>query len=372
MRRSTSRDASSEFERISLDELPPQGTRPQLQINIVPPTDSNPPVPSSSPSLSPSRPIIIPRVSLQRNISSGPTSHWRKPSYSRVDSSANPKGDSPSSSRQYDEEGGVELEVSEVEEGLNAALGTGVELGSWLPTTRQPSFRRVEPSPAITTPQIVVDDTALQDVFVPDERETAGLAVNAGQIAGTAPVRRARTLSPGRGRPGELLGYDLGTLERRGSAEGDLGSPTSPAASDADKSLAPTTNSVFRHIRKASQRVVNLANAGDGTEQNEGFPFIEPTKSRPTTREGPAEFPFPSLGQSSSSVDKFATEFNVAETGHSPHIDAVALRGKSLGIFGPDNYIRNRLCNLLLHSYINTATLIDIVVPRSLLSCWSL
>jgi hypothetical protein len=240
--------------------------------------------------------------------------------------------------------------MSEVQEGLNAALGTGVELGSWLPTTRQPSFRRLAPSPSMTTPQIVVEDTAVQDVFEPDERETAGLAVNASQIAGTAPVRRARTLSPGRTRPGELLGYDLGAIERRGSTEGNTTSPASPIGSDTDRNLAPTTSSVIRHIRKASQRVVNLANARDETEDIAGFPFIEPTKSRPTTREGPVEFPFPSLGPSGSSVDKFATEFNVLETGHSPHIDAVALRGKSLGIFGPDNYLRNWLCNLLLHS----------------------
>lgn len=350
MRRSSSRDASGEFERISLDELPPQGNRPHLQI--VPPTETSPPSPTS---LSPSRPIIIPRVSLQRNKSSGPTSHWRKPSYSRVDSSGNLKSDSPGSSRSYDEEGAAELEIKEVQEGLNAALGTGAELGSWLPTTRQPSFRRMEQASPIATPQIVVEDTGVQDVFEPDERETAGLTVNASQIAGTAPVRRARTLSPGRNRPGagELLGYDLGAIERRGSTEGGTTSPTSPIASDTERNLAPATNSVMRHIRKASQRVVNLANAGDETDDNAGFPFMEAApKSRPATREGPVEFPFPSLGTPNSSVDKFATEFNVSETGHSPHIDAVALRGKSLGIFGPDNYLRNLLCNLLLHTFL--------------------
>lgn len=245
----------------------------------------------------------------------------------------------------------MELEISEVQEGLNAALGTGAELGSWLPTTRQPSFRRTDRSPSVTTPQIVIEDTAVQDVFEPDERETAGLAVNASQIAGTAPVRRARTLSPGRNRPGELLGFDLGAVERRGSQEGGPNSPASSGGSEADRNLAPTTSSVIRHIRKASQRVVNLANAGDENDENAGFPFHDTTtRSRPTTREGPVEFPFPSLGASTSHVDKFATEFNVSETGHSPHIDAVALRGKSLGIFGPDNYIRNWLCNVLLHS----------------------
>lgn len=357
MRHSSSRDASGEFERISLDELSPQGARPQL--HIVPPTETSTP----SPSLSPSRPIIIPRVSLQRNKSSGPTSHWRKPSYSRVDSSGNLKSDSPGASRPYDEEGAAELEIQEVQEGLNAALGTGAELGSWLPTTRQPSFRRIEQISPTSTPQIVVEDTAVQDVFEPDERETAGLAVNASQIAGTAPIRRARTLSPGRNRPGagELLGYDLGAIERRGSTEGGSPSSPSPVASDSERNLTPATNSVMRHIRKASQRVVNLANAGAEAEDDSGFPFVEATpKSRPATRDGPVEFPFPSLGTSNSSVDKFSTEFNVSETGHSPHIDAVALRGKSLGIFGPDNYLRNRLCNLLLHTYVPLPTTSDL------------
>jgi hypothetical protein len=345
---SNSREASAEFERISLDELPRPNQQPQIQI--VPPTEQNPPLPTS---LSPSRPIILPRVSLQRERSTGPSSHWRKPSYSRVDSSANPKTDSTESSRQYDEDGGVDPDIKEVQDGLNFALGTGAEIGSWLPTTRQPSFRRAEQT--IPAPQIVVEDTGVQDVFEPDERETAGLTVNASEIAGAMPVRRARTLSSQRIPPitTDMLGADLGAVERRGSSM-DNSMPTSPLTPDGDKKLTPGGNSVIRHIRKASQRVVNLANAGDEAEGSQGFPFPGSSPNlRPSTREGPIEFPFPSLGAPISPVDKLSTEFSVSETGHSPFVNEVELRGKSLGIFGPDNWFRNWLCNILLHSYVH-------------------
>jgi hypothetical protein len=342
----SSRETSAEFERISLDELPrPNPQQPQIQI--VPPAETDPPIPAS---LSPSRPIILPRVSLQRERSTGPSTHWRKPSYSRVDSSANPKTDSPESSRQYDEDGGVDPDIKEVQDGLNVALGTGQEIGSWLPITRQTSFRRTEQiGPA---PQIVVEDTGVQDVFEPDERETAGLTLNASEIAGALPVRRARTLSSRRipAITTDTLGVDLGAVERRGSSM-DTSNPTSPISPGGEKKLTPGPSSVIRHLRKASQRVVNLANTSEEVEEAPGFPFPgHSPKVRPSTREGPVEFPFPSLGPPTSPVDKLSTEFSVSETGHSPFIETVELRGKSLGIFGPHNWFRNWLCNVLLHS----------------------
>src|SRR5437773_9865920 len=173
------REPSTEFERISLDDLSARPeNRPQIQV--VPPPDENPQIPAS---LSPSRPIILSRVSLRRANTSN-THPWRRPSYSRVDSAGNPRTDPPEpTAPRYDEEGGVDPDLHEVAEGLNAALGTSTDLGSWLPTTRQPSIRRVEQRP--TTPQIVVEDTSAEEVlFEPDERETASLTDNANQIAG--------------------------------------------------------------------------------------------------------------------------------------------------------------------------------------------
>src|SRR5271154_2266410 len=147
-----SREPSTEFERISLDDLsrPPAGP----QIQVVQPTEQPPPNPAT---LSPSRPIVLSRVSLHRTPSN---THWRRPSYSRLESSANPNIDPPEPARQYDEEGGVDPDLREVEEGLNAALGTSADLGSWLPTTRQPSIRRPELIPS--APQIVVQDTSAE------------------------------------------------------------------------------------------------------------------------------------------------------------------------------------------------------------------
>src|SRR5216110_2522533 len=104
------REPSSEFERISLDDL---SARPETspQIQVVPPPDRNPQIPAS---LSPSRPIILSRVSIRRANTSN-THRWRRPSYSRVDSTANPRTDPPEpTAPQHDEEGGVDPDLQEV------------------------------------------------------------------------------------------------------------------------------------------------------------------------------------------------------------------------------------------------------------------
>jgi len=355
---SNSRDPSSEFERISLDDLSRRDEGPP-QVQVVPPPEetSGSQLPAT---LSPSRPIIIPRVSLRRANTGGSTLHWRKPSYSRVDSAANPRIDPPEPTRQYDEEGGVDPDIREVQEGLNAALGTSTDMGSWLPTTqRQPSFRRVEQLP--TTPQIVVQDTNAEETFEPDERETAGLAENASQIAGTSStpsVRRARTLETRRPRidTSGMLVPDLGAVERRGSASDIHLSPLTPGGNDGERASSPGGNSVMRHIRKASQRVVNIGGQEDDrAESPGGFPFPgQSPKVRPMDMDGPREFPFPSLGAPVTPIEKMSTEFDVSETGHSRYLETVELRGKSLGIFGPDNAFRNWLCDVLLHPYIQS------------------
>lgn len=360
---SNSRDPSSEFERISLDDLSRREEGPP-QVQVVPPPEetSGSQLPAT---LSPSRPIILPRVSLRRTNTGGSTLHWRKPSYSRVDSSTNPRIDPPEPTREYDEEGGVDPDIREVQEGLNAALGTSTDLGSWLPTTqRQPSVRRVEQ--LSTTPQIVVQDMNEEEMFEPDERDTAGLTDNASQIAGTSStpsVRRARTLETRRPRidTSGMLVPDLGAVERRGSTSDIHLSPSSPGSNEGERVSSPGGNSVIRHLRKASQRVVNIGGQEDDdrVESPGGFPFPRSSpKLGPVVieRELPShqqEFPFPSLGAPVTPIEKTSTEFDVSETGHSRYIETVELRGKSLGIFGPNNAFRNWLCDVLLHPYIS-------------------
>jgi hypothetical protein len=344
---SNSRNPSSEFERISLDELPRPEARPPLRI--VPPEETNPPIPSS---LSPSRSIILPRGNVRRTNTSKFSSHWRKPSYSRVTSSTNAKDESSIPAQPYDEEGGVEPDIREVEEGLNIALGTSTDLGSWLPTTRSPTIRRTEQSPA--TPQIVVEDTTAEDAFDTDERETAGLTENAGPIAGAPSPKRAKTLSPKRPRivTSGLLGSDLGALERRGSASDVHVSPTSPTSGDVDRILSPGRNVVIRHLRKASQRVVNIAHTDEQDEDVDRFDSsgVLP-KKRPSISESPREFPLSSSSTPISPTWRLSTEFAPDETGHSRWIETVELQGKSLGLFGPKNAFRNWLCDVLLHPY---------------------
>src|SRR5579871_5303068 len=289
---SSSRNASSEFERISLEDLSPAPRQPP-RLQIVPPADE--PEQSSPFPRSPSRPIQIPRVDLRRHNTAGIQLHWRKPSYSRVESSANPRIDTPGTSSQYEGEGVADPDMEELKEGLNVALGTGSETGSWLPITRQLSARKSSGEDIPLTPQIVVEDTA-QETSETDERETAGLTINAGQIAGAEPVRRSTTLSPQRPRINttRLLGSDLEAVERRGSRlESPSGSRTS-ITSDSDS--APASNSVIRHLRKASQRVVNIAYAGEEAEARSEYPFPGTSpKTKPAASPiGPSEFPFPS------------------------------------------------------------------------------
>ena len=354
---SSSRGTSAEFERISLEDLsrpdpqPPQPPR----LQIVPPVDE--PEQISPLPRSPSRPIAIPRVDLRRQNTTGIALHWRRPSYSRVESSANARTDTQGPTAQYDSEGVVEPDMEELKEGLNAALGTGQELGSWLPITRQPSTRRVSGEDIPLAPQIVVEDTTVE-TFEPDERETAGLTVNASQIAGTVPVTRSRTLSPQRPRISTtgMLGSDLGAVERRGSiVDSPGGSRTSVISSEGEKPQGGG-NTMIRHLRKASQRVVNIANTGEDLEPQTEFPFpgASPRMKPAAASPGATEFPFPAPGALSapiSPIEKLSTEFDVEDTGHAPLIDTVEFRGKSLGVFGPDNKIRNWLCNILLHPY---------------------
>jgi hypothetical protein len=340
------REPSTEFERISLDDLSRPDAGPQIQVE--PPPERNTPIPSS---LSPSRPIILSRVSLRRTNTTA--SHWRRPSYSRLDSSGTPKTDLPEpSAPRYDDEGGVDPNLHEVAEGLNAALGTSRDLGSWLPTTRQASVRRAELLPE--TPQIVVEDTSTEEVFETDERETAGLTDNASQIAGAPPSQTSRAVRAQRPRIDTtgMLGSDLGAVERRASASDIHLSPVSRTSADSDRALSPGGN-VMRHLRKASQRVVNIANEGDRPENIGGFSFPGGSpKLRPSMSDDGQELAFPSLGTPISPLDKLSTEFATAETGHSPWIEPVELRGKSLGIFGPDNAFRNWFCDILLHPFV--------------------
>jgi hypothetical protein len=268
----------------------------------------------------------------------------------------------PEPSRQYDEEGGVDPDIQEVQEGLNVALGTNMEIGSWLPTTRQPSTRRVEHTAAM--PQIVVQDTTVDDGFELDERDTAGLTVNASHIAGAAPVRgrQPSTRRPS-AEPPEMLGHDLGAVERRGSGEGSSSRPNS-SGSDGSRlshpaALTPGASTVMRHIRKASQRIVNIANTDDQKAETPGgfpFPGLSP-KIHPSTPDGPQEFPFPSLDAKPSPVEKLSSEY-VIDFGEPPAFQKVKLHGKSLFIFGPDNVIRNWFCIMLLHSYVHSSILL--------------
>jgi hypothetical protein len=216
--------------------------------------------------------------------------------------------------------------------------------------------------PSSPTPQILVEDTTAEETFDTDERETAGLTENAGQIAGAPSPNPAKTLNPKRPRiiTSGLLGSDLSALERRVSPTDAHVSPTSPTSGDVDRILSPGGNTVIRHLRKASQRVVNIAHTDEHGQEADSFAFAGVSPKRPSISETPQEFPFSASATPTSPIRNFSTEFPADETGHSRWIDTVELQGKSLGIFGPKNVFRNWLCDILLHPYalVSSASLI--------------
>ena len=123
-------------------------------------------------------------------------------------------------------------------------------------------------------------------------------------------------------------------------------------------------------VRKMSQRVVNLSNEPEIVEQS-----IRRQPSRDARLEAPPSFPaYIEYGN-----DESGTAFSPLEKSR-PTITAVGqepetfkrqpnpLKGKSLGVFPPDNWIRLRLCEMLVHPLTEPIILVLIFVQTLLLA----
>ena len=123
-------------------------------------------------------------------------------------------------------------------------------------------------------------------------------------------------------------------------------------------------------MRKMSQRVVNLSNEPEIVEQS-----IRRQPSRDARLEAPPSFPaYVDYGN-----DESGTAFSPLEKSR-PMVVAVSqeqddykeqpnpLKGKSLGIFPPDNWIRLRSCEMLVHPLTEPIILILIFVQTILLA----
>ena len=192
-----------------------------------------------------------------------------------------------------------------------------------------------------------------------DTRYTAPIS---GAISPQAGLR-APLPSTSHSRTGSRLGDDLPHMEA------GLGRPTSSiSAKSLSLSSASPLSRAGTILRKASQRVVNLSNEPDSVDQAlrrqrsirdarmEGPPTLPAMldyahDDRPSP---PPEKPQPVVSSEASS-DHWA-----------PHPNP--LKGKSLGIFGPENKLRLWLCEMLVHPVTEPIILILIVIQTILLA----
>ena len=211
-----------------------------------------------------------------------------------------------------------------------------------------------------------VDDAEQEPFFSPQDTDRTPLTDSRflQPIAGSrepGPGLRAPPPSVGHSRSGSRLGDDLPHMEA------GIGRPASTMST---KSLNPSSasNPLTRAgtiLRKASQRVVNLSNEPDTIESN----LHRERSIREARMEEPPTFPamqdYAHDERSSPPPEKSQSPFLTDE----PFQPAPnPLKGKSLGIFSPNCWIRLKLCEMLVHPVTEPIILILIVVQTILLA----
>ncbi|KAL8697386.1 MAG: hypothetical protein Q9224_002343 [Gallowayella concinna] len=123
-------------------------------------------------------------------------------------------------------------------------------------------------------------------------------------------------------------------------------------------------------VRKMSQRVVNLSNEPDPVEPN--------VRRQPENRQGVLEGPpsFPAMdayahdepSRTPPEVEKSRPLVSSTQIKEDWQQQANPLKGKSLGIFAPDNWLRLWLCEVLVHPFTEPVILVLIVIQTILLA----
>ena len=175
------------------------------------------------------------------------------------------------------------------------------------------------------------------------------------------PGLRAPPPTVGHSRSGSRLGDDLPHMEA------GMGRPSSTMSM---KSLSPSSasNPLSRAgtiLRKASQRVVNLSNEPDTIENS----LRRERSIREARMEEPPTFPamqeYAHDERSSPPPEKAQP---LVSTQEPLQPEPNPLKGKSLGIFSPENWVRRKLCEMLVHPATEPIILILIVVQTILLA----
>ena len=217
------------------------------------------------------------------------------------------------------------------------------------------------------TPTPMMHEPEPDNFFPPQDSDSTPLT----DLRYLAPISGAPASAPqssSHSRMGSRLGDDLNM---------EAGREHRPSSTLSTRSLAPpmagsTLSRAGTIIRNASQRIVNLSNEPDAVDSQMGR-----QRSR-SDQDGRMEAPpaLPAMqdyahdDRSSLSLPVEKNQPVIASTEESesqwPHSNP--LRGKSLGIFGPDNWLRLWLCEVLVHPITEPFILILIVIQTVVLA----
>ncbi|KAL1875306.1 hypothetical protein VTK73DRAFT_10203 [Phialemonium thermophilum] len=187
--------------------------------------------------------------------------------------------------------------------------------------------------------------------------------------------------SPARSRNTQMLGYDLepGFGSNRRRTYGDSLTPEGRR-----RSRSPTTTGALSRagsiMRAMSQRVVMISGEGDLIEQQE-----RRERSRSPSTDGPRrshlsdsvreDTSYPSQTfQGTNAEKKGEPAYSVSEEPPSPFLSRPGsrhtnpLKGKSLGIFSPENPLRKWLCDVLVNPWTEPFILVLIILQTVLLA----
>ncbi|PWY83064.1 calcium channel subunit Cch1 [Aspergillus sclerotioniger CBS 115572] len=180
----------------------------------------------------------------------------------------------------------------------------------------------------------------------------------------------ARTLQlPAASHPGSRLGDDLHNLEG-----GFIGRPrTGSSGMERSRSLSPSgSGSALQRassmMKSMSQRIVNLSNEPEVVEQS----ILREESHRNARMEEPPILPslpdYAHDAPSTSSLHSSAPGEKLPSDNKAWRGISNPLKGKSLGILGPDNAFRMWLCDILVHPFTEPFILVVIMVQTILLT----
>lgn len=183
-----------------------------------------------------------------------------------------------------------------------------------------------------------------------------------------------------RGRSTQLLGFDLENNPDRGGHR-SYGNSLAPSDHRVSR-IQGTTDALQRAgsiVRAMSQRVVNISGEGESMEQQRQqrsrSPSADgrrPSMGRLSSQTG-IDTSYSSQIYPSSPLEKMESEPDWGT--HEPPLPPRRagpmpnpLKGRSLGIFSPDNFIRRKLCDILVNPYLEPTLLVLIVLQAILLA----